>query len=43
MEKAALLLAMQRIVGGVQIQNDLRGDGLVSRQERIDQETVHGL
>src|SRR4051794_2751497 len=43
MKEATLLLAMQRIVGRIQIQNDLGGYRLMSRQERLDQEAVHGL
>lgn len=39
-EKAAFLAAMQRCVGGVQIDNDLRGRGGVRFQKQVYQQRV---
>jgi hypothetical protein len=39
MEEAAFLVAVQRIVGGIEIQNDLFGWRLVRLEEEIDEQT----
>jgi len=43
MEEAALLLAVTRVVGGVEVEHDLRGRPVVGLQEKIDQEVVRML
>jgi len=42
-EEAALLLPMERIVGRVQVQDDLLRGLLMSRQKNLDQKAVHGF
>ena len=40
MEKAALLMAVQRVVGGVEIENDLLGRAAMRLQEQVDQQRL---
>ena len=42
-EKATFLLAMQRVVGGVQVQGDLRRRGRVRLEEGVDEQPLDGL
>jgi hypothetical protein len=42
-EEAALLMAVRRIVGGVQVQDDLRWRLAVGLQEQLDEESFDGL
>ena len=39
-EKAALLMAVQRVVGGVEIENDLLGRAAMRLQEQVDQQRL---
>ena len=41
-EEPAFLLAMQRIIGGIEIENDLAGRALVRLQEQIDHQPLDG-
>src|SRR5215207_1141261 len=39
MEEAPFLVAMDRVVGGVEIENDLLGRALVRLQEQVDEQS----
>ena len=41
-EEPPLLLAMQRIIGRIQIKNDLRGRAFVRLQEQVEQKSLDG-
>jgi hypothetical protein len=41
-EKPALLVAVQRVIGGVQVQRNLRRRGSVRIQEQIDKQIFDG-